>query len=281
MSRTNTYIRLLLGGHLSIAVLMAIGGNIVPMGRPPVVFTVLLIGVFLAQAVSAGLWTGLSNRSAPSRFARGFVAAGLIWGFAFASCYSWTPAHAWISLLLWVAVPWVAVAIAASLLRRFGIQCAAIETEPAEPQAEGIQFSLRQLAIAIATCAVLLSVVRGLRSASSALTIASFFLTAGAFAIAFTLQALACLWATLGVRRWASRIWLPLLLALAWAMLMVFAFGGHLWRPEQYAHLLAIELLCTSVTLASLLAVRFAGYRIVRNPALYLASSIRLETEIA
>ena len=180
-------------------------------------------------------------------------------------------------MLLWLVIPWAAVAIAASLLRCYGIRCTAAETGLADLPPEGIQFSLRQVAIAVATCAVLLSLVRGLHNAGTVLTIASFLLAAGAFAIAFALQALACLWAALGAGAWIWRIWLPLLLALVWAPLLAFASGG----PQLYLRYCATGLLCISLVLISLLAVRFAGYRIVRNPVDNSASSIRLETEIA
>lgn len=271
MFRPEAYIRLLIGLHLTLGVSVAIFGN---RGGIPLVFRVLLIGVYLGQAISAGLWTGLSNRSAPRRIVQGLLAAALIWALGVTACHGWTSGGAKIALLLWLVVPWAAVAIAASVLRRYDIRCAAAETGQADVPGEGIQFSLRQLAITIATCAVLLSLVRGLHNAGQALTIVSFLLAASAFAIAFALQALACLWASLGAGAWIWRIWLPLLLALAWAPLLAFAGGGHSQQFVQYG---ATGGLCISLVLASLLTVRFAGYRLVRNPAVCPASPSRLK----
>lgn len=278
LKRLNPMLRLLLGVHLVLAVLMAIAGNINLMRPPHAVFRALLIGLFLGQAVSAGLWTGLANRPTLSRFARGALTAGLIWALGVTSCHGWANGGAKIGLALWLVVPWAAVAMAASFLRRYGVRCIAAGTGAADSPPEGIQFSLRQLAIAIATCAVLLSLVRGLHSAGTALTIASFLLAAGAFAIAFTLQGLACLWAALGAGAWIRRIWLPLLLAVAWAPLSAFAGGSH---PQQYLQFGAAGVLCISLVLMSSLAVRSAGYRLVRDPAVYQASANRLETETA
>lgn len=276
MFRAETCVRLLIGLHLTLGVSVAILGS--RGATPHVVFRILLIGVFLGQAVSAGLWTGLSNRSAPRRIVQGLLAAALIWALGVTACHGWTMGGAKVALLLWVVVPWAAVAIAASFLRRHGIRCAAAETGQADLAGEGIQFSLRQLAITIATCAALLSLVRGLHNAGQALTIVSFLLAAGAFAIAFVLQALACLWAALGAGAWIRRIWLPMLLALVWAPLLAFAGGSH---PQQYLQFGAAGVLCISLVLTSLLAVRFAGYRLVRDPAVYPALENPLEAESA
>lgn len=274
MFKPKTCVRLLIGVHLALGVFTAVFGNLGLI--PHLTFRVLLIGVFLGQAISVGLWTGISNRSAPRRIVQGLLAAALIWALGVTACHGWTTGGAKIALLLWLVVPWAAVAIAASFLRRYGIRCAAAETRQADLAGEGIQFSLRQLAITITTCAALLSLVRGLHNAGQALTVVSFLLAAGAFAIAFVLQALACLWAALGAGAWIRRIWLPLLLALIWAPLLAFASGGHSQLHLRYS---ATGLLCISLVLVSLLAVRFAGYRLVRNLAAYPASEIRLEAE--
>jgi len=225
MIKSKTCVRLLVGVHLALGIFTAVFGNLGLI--PHLTFRVLLIGIFLGQAISAGLWAGLSNHSAPRRIVQGFFAAGLIWAFGVTACHGWTMGGAKIALLLWIVVPWAAVALAGNVLRRYDIRCAPTETGLADSPPEGIQFSLRQLAIMVATCAILLSLVRGLHNAGTALTIASFLLAAGAFAIAFALQALACLWAALGAGAWIRRIWLPLLLALIWAPLLAFASGGH------------------------------------------------------
>ncbi len=266
MMRPKTCIRLLLLAHLTLGSATAIYGSAayggrIPLWPPHTVLKGILIGIFLGQAVSVGLWTGLSSGATRRRIGGGLLAATLIWAAAVTSTHSWKNGGAWIVFLLWFVVPWAAVASAASVLQRYGIRCVATEGRSRETRPEGIQFSLRQLAFIIATCAILLGMVRCFKSAGPALTFLSFLSLLGAFAIIFTVQALVCLWAALGAGTWPRRIGLPWLRALGWAPLMAQAFGGH---PVHFMQFGVIAFVCISLVIESLLAVRFAGYRIVR-----------------
>jgi hypothetical protein len=162
------------------------------------------------------------------------------------------------------------------VLQRYGIRCAATEGRSCETQPEGIQFSLRQLAFIIATCAILLGLVRCLKSSGPVLSFISFLSLVGAFAIIFTVQALVCLWAALGAGHWTRRIGLPWLLALGWVPLMAVAFGAH---PVHYMQFGMIAFVCISLVIESLLAVRFAGFRIVRDAIVDSEASNRFKME--
>ena len=267
MAQPKPPLRVLLRAHLALGTLTAIYGNAayggaIAMWPPHFVLKGVLIGIFLGQAVSAGLWTGLSNDAAGRRFGRGFIAAALIWALAITSIRGWTNGGAWIVFLIWFVIPWAAIALAASTLRGRGIRCLAIEGRSSELPPEGIQFSLRQLASMVALCAVLFGLVRGFKSTGGTLTLVNVITLLGAFAIIFSVQALACLWAALGAGDWIRRIWFPSFFALGWAPLLAFAFGGY---PLHYAQFGVIALECVTLVIASLLVVRFAGYRLVRQ----------------
>lgn len=259
--------RILLGAHLALGALAAIygyaayGGGI-PMWPPHIVLKPLLFGIFLGQAVSLGLWSGISNNSARLRLKGGLFAAALIWALAVTSAHSWTNVGVYVAFLIAVVVPGAATAVSASVLRRFGISCAASKSSSHILQTEGIQFSLRQLACGVAICAALLALTRALRSSGETVSIASLIALLLVFVIIFTTQALACLWAALGAGSWVRRIWLPWLLPMGWAPLMAWVFGG---KPVDYMQFAVIAVVCISLVLESLLVVRFAGYRLVRE----------------
>ena len=283
LKRLNPMLRLLLGAHLALGALTAAYGNAaysggIAMWPPHVVLKGLLIGIFLGQAVSLGLWSGFSEGSMRRRFGGGLLAATLIWAFAVTGIHGWKNGGALILFLVWSVIPWAAIAIAARALHRYGIRLALTEGRSGETQPEGIRFSLRQLAFIIALCAILLGLARGLKSTGPALTFVTFLSLIGAFTIIFTVQALVCLWATLGAGKWSQRIGAPWLLALGWAPLMAVVFGGH---PVHYLQLGLIAFVSISLVIESLLVVRFAGYRIVRDAIVDTGASNQFRTEIA
>lgn len=278
-----TAARILLGAHLTLGASAAIygyaayGGSI-PMRPPHIVLKPILFGVFLGQAISIGLWSGFSKHSRRHRFGRGLLAAGLIWTLAVTSAHSWTNVGAFVAFLIAVVVPGAATALSATGLRRYGISCEESQSCPGGVRTEGIQFSLSQLASLVAICAAVLALARVLRATGGAVSLISIISLLVVFAIIFTAQALVCLWATLGAGRWVRRIWLPWLLPLGWAPLMAFTFGG---KPVDYMQFAVIAVVCVSLVLESLLVVRFAGYRIVRDVGANPTSYNRPEAEIA
>lgn len=275
MGRSRSCIALLLGAHTMLGVLLAVFGNSGFMWPSREIFKGVVVGVFLGQVVSAALWSGLANGPLWRRLGGGLLADGMIYSLAVTSFQGWTNGGARIAMLLWLVVPWAAVVMAAATLRRFGIRCTSVEAQYFEAQSEGIQFSLRQMAIVIAICATLLGLVRGMKSQSLGLTVTSFLLIGSVFAIVFVLQMLVCLWAALGVAPWARRIWAPWLLAFAWWPLMAYASGG---AGSDFLGIGILAVTCVSLALESLLAVRLAGYRLVRDGSTHPTALSSLET---
>lgn len=264
MRRPVTCTSMLLGVHLMLGISLAIYGGSGLTWPTRLVFKGVTIGAFMSQAVLAGLWIGLSSLGVHRRVAIGSAAAALIWALAITAFDGWKNGGAMMAMLLWLIVPWAAVSATAIVLRRYRIHCLATKPGSVEEHGEGIQFSLRQFALIVAACAVLLSLVRGMKSSGAPLTIVSFLLTGGVFAIAFTVQTLACLWAALGLGSWKGRLWLPWSLAFVWSPLVAYAAGG---LPAHYQLLGIVALACVSLVLETLFAVRLAGYRIVRDIA--------------
>lgn len=262
MSRGKAYIALLLVAHAILAVSVAVlgAGRINWLSREN--FKGIVIGIFLGQVVSVAAWGALSNSGRFRRLAGSLLAVGMIYSLAVTSFHGWSNGGARIAMFVWLLVPGAAVALTATALRRVGIRCIRMEKLHSETQTEAIQFSLRQLALVVAICSALLVLVRGMKSEGTALTAASFILAGSVFAIVFVFEVLACLWAALAAAPWARRIWLPWLLAFAWWPLIAYAIGGD---ASHYMSIGILAVICVSLTLETLLTVRLAGFRLVRD----------------
>lgn len=261
MNRVRALQNLILAAHFGLGLLIALpswAGVVVSRQ----LFKSAAIGSFTAQAVLLGLWCGLSIKPTARRWMTGGIGAALIWALAVTAFHGWRSGGAKIAMLLWLIMPFLAVGGLATVLRRRGFYCQPTGDHLPDAAPDAFQFSLGQLFTVVTACALLFTLTRGLRSLGQAVTGAVFVVAGEFFAIMFGVQMLACLWTAFGRGDWGRRVWVPLLIACLWPLLLAYATGRE---HADYPQFLALALIQASVILSTLLGLRTAGYRLGRT----------------
>ncbi|HWB09097.1 MAG TPA: hypothetical protein VG826_07735 [Pirellulales bacterium] len=264
MSRTIRPSRLfiiLAGSHL------AVGGTLTLLAREfyddVELLIVLLVGLVVAQAGLVSLWAVFSADRRLFRWLGASSAGLLLIGELVTAGRSWHDATQIFWAVIWVLAPLFLVVLLALLLRRRNVRCTSPREIPIAASREGIQFSIAHILSLTFAVAVLLTVARALHGTNDLESVVSAALVAVLIGVLFAVQTISCLWATLGLGRWLWRLLLPLSLAAVGAGLLLYAGGD---AADRFATLIGLTEGQTIVVIATLIAVRLAGYRLIRQP---------------
>jgi hypothetical protein len=129
--------------------------------------------------------------------------------------------------------------------------------QPAQPEPEGLRFSIRDLMLFTAAVALLCAGARALHASTNRVLMLLLV-----WALCFVAVGLVSLWAALGDARPLRRG--PVVFVLSPVLGVFFAFAANA-HSEGWVYILLIMLLYPAALLASLLVVRSCNYRLVRR----------------
>jgi hypothetical protein len=252
----------LASGHVVLGIIASLLAPIVfpsPLGLrsilPPFglgrILIVPLVASILCQALLLALWATTSGASPWWRL------AGLVVGAVYLEALF--PSDFRREFLGMSTIAVAVTTVALLVVRALGLRLTrpADPAQPARPELEGFQFSIRGLMLFTAAVAVLSAAARALQDSPR-----GFMLLVVVWAMCFVAVGVVALWAALGVSRPLRRG--PIVFALSPVLGAFFATAAHAHRAGC-VYILLIMLLYPTLSIGSLLVVRSCGYRFVRR----------------
>lgn len=226
----------------------------------------VLLGLVLAQMGFVAIWAAFSTASPARRFAGALDTSVVLWAEMQTAAEGWQDWRQFLRMgteaALAIYAPLIAISIGAVIPRRRGIRLDHMNQPSMMALDDGAQFAVKHLLGLTAAVAVFLTVVRGLRGLGISFSLITNLLLAIVIGGIFSVSALATAWAVLGGARWLWRLPVPFVLAAGGGALLGYSLGD-VW--QRTAIMVAVAEGQVAIIVATLLAVRMAGYRLVRE----------------
>jgi hypothetical protein len=220
----------------------------------------LMLGVVLGQSGLVSLWAVFSVKRLSLRLAGAICVAALLWVELLTAIRGWGSRFQSMEALVLVLPPMLVVFALGARLRFKGVVCRRI-TDVNIVIHEAIQFTLKDMMLSVVAAGVLLTIARAVQHPGPIRSVWSTLMLATLVGVLFAAQTLMCLWAGLGLGSALWRLPVPLLVGAMTAGVFGFVAGNDSGRYVGWTGIAETHVLVTVVTL---LAVRVAGYRLIR-----------------